>query len=151
VVQLGANQLESPVPRTPAEALTVVRPDTTVTQPRLTPPSSLTASERLEFAAIVSENQHLRRTDAMMLGLFVVTAAKAQKLARGKDVAAAEKAIKLSIALARSMRLTSQSVYDPKTIGRANRRPSLEEQRAIMEKMDREAWGDDAEDDNAET
>ena len=137
------------MPRTPAEALTVVRPDTTVTQPRLTPPSTLTASERLEFAAIVSENQHLRRTDRAMLALYVVTVAKAARLARSKDLAAAEKAAKLSIALARSMRITAQSVCDPKTIGRGNRQVERQAQAAaILAEWDEEYRVDD---DDADT
>jgi hypothetical protein len=137
------------VPRVAAEALTVVRPDTTVAQPRLSPPASLTTSERLEFVAIVAENQHLRRTDAQMLALYVITAGKAAKLARGKDLSATEKAVRLTISLARAMRLTQQAQRDPITVGRGNRKAErLAEAAAIMKKMDREAWGDDAEDDD---
>jgi hypothetical protein len=137
------------VPRQAAEALTVVRPDTTVAQPRLTPPASLTNSERLEFTAIVAENQHLRRTDAQMLALYVITVAKAAKLARLKDIGAAERATRVAISLARAMRLTQQAQRDPVTVGRGNRKAErAAKAAAILAEWDAE-YG--REDDDADT
>ena len=124
------------MPRKSAAELSVMSPATTATSPRLSPPSSLSTAERLEFIAIAAENVHLRRTDAEMLAAYVVAATKVRKLARGNDVGPWEKATKVMMALARSMRLTQQSCTDPKTLSRARNKPDIE---AILREMN----GDD--------
>jgi len=124
------------MPRKSVAALSVMSPATTATSPRLIPPASLSSDERLEFLAIADENSHLRRTDAPMLGCYVTAVTRVQKLARSKDVAAWEKAIKVMLALARSLRLTQQSCTDPKTLTRSRNKPDIE---AILREMN----GDD--------
>jgi hypothetical protein len=127
------------MPRKSAAELAVVAPATTATAPRLSPPSSLTNAERLEFIALAAENKHLRRSDAPLLATYCMAVTRVQKLSRGKDVGAWAKATTLMLALARSMRLTQQAQRDPKVVGRQNGKPSLEQQRQIAEEMNREA------------
>jgi hypothetical protein len=140
------------MPRKSAAELSIVPPDATSARPRLSPPASLSNSERLEFIALADENRHLRRTDVVMLAAYVVGWTKVQKLARSKDVAPWERAVKTMLALARSMRLTQQSQRDPKVVGRLNGRVDAA---AIMREMNEAALeelnGDDMEVDDADT
>src|SRR5262249_20594565 len=130
------------MPRKSAADLCIVQPDATASSPRLTPPSSLTTAERLEFIALAVENKHLRRTDAPMLAAYCQAITRVAKLARGKDTGPWERAVKTMMLLARSMRLTQQSCTDPKTLARARSRPDVA---AIMEELNRAAFDDDDE------
>src|SRR5437868_5269278 len=122
------------MPRKSAAELAIVTPATTGTASRLTPPASLSTAERLEFIALAAENKHLRRTDAPMLATYCMAVTRVAKLSRGKDGALWERAIKVMLALARSMRLTQQAQADPKTVGRlANRIDPREIERQMNE------------------
>ena len=123
------------MPRKSAAELSVLSSAATATRPRLTPPSSLSTDERLEFIAIADDNRHLRRTDVAMLAAYVVAATKVQKLARSKDVGPWERATKVMMALARSLRLTQQSCTDPKTLTRSRSKPDIG---AILREMNGE-------------
>jgi hypothetical protein len=128
------------MPRKSAAAVSVVSPATTATAPRLSPPSSLSTAERLEFIALADENRHLRRTDAPMLAAYCQAITRVTKLAKGKDTGAWTKATTLMLALARSMRLTQQAQADPKTVGRQNRKPDAAALLALMNEMNDEAF-----------
>ena len=133
------------MPRVSAEersTLSLIKPDAIATRPRLSPPSSLTTAERLEFIAIAAENKHLRRTDAVMLASYVQAATRVAKLARSKQHGPWGRAVATMLALARSMRLTQQAQYDPKTVGRKNRRTDAVDAAAIMAQLNREAADD---------
>jgi hypothetical protein len=107
-------------------AATVVKLAATGTASRLTPPSFLATGERLLFAEIASANPHLTVTDASVLAIYVQATAKTAKLGKKSDVSAWEKAARLTMALARSLRLTPQSSIEPRTVGKHRRdvRPS---------------------------
>jgi hypothetical protein len=126
------------MPRKSAAELAIT-PATTAARPHLSPPSSLSTAERLEFIALADENRHLRRTDAPMLACYVMAVTKVQKLSRGRNVALWERATKTMLALARSMRLTQQAQRDPKVVGRMNGKPDAA---AILEEMNRAAFDD---------
>jgi hypothetical protein len=84
-------------------------------------PETLTADERLMFLALARENRHLRPSDAAMLACYCMATTKVMKLSRSKDVGPWERATRMMLALARSMRVTQQAQRDPKVVGRQNR------------------------------
>lgn len=94
--------------------------------PRLTPPACLTSTERAIFAELIesTDERHFARSDLPMIISYVQAVALARATAH-KPKARAEwrEAVKLQMALARSLRLTVQSRTDPKTVGR--RTPDL--------------------------
>jgi hypothetical protein len=117
--------------------LIVVQPDASGDGPRINPPASLTATERVLFLETVRHHQHLGPGDSVMIAAYVAASVKFQRLSRGReDVRDWEKAGRMMLALARSLRLTQQSATDAKTLARARSKPDA---RAIMEEMDREA------------
>src|SRR5690242_10457011 len=84
--------------------------------PRLKPAAPLSKSEQALFDELVSGNPHLRPTDSPLLAGFV--RASTNMLKRGVDVASWERSARVANQLARSLRLTPQSVYDPEKLGR---------------------------------
>jgi hypothetical protein len=107
--------------RKPKPSLTVVPLDVTIVRPRLTAPSILTKGERALFAEAAAINLHLRPADTPLLALYVQALAKTYRLARQSDaaaVAAWEKSARTTMALARSLRITTQSQVHPEFAGR---------------------------------
>jgi hypothetical protein len=89
-------------------------------QPRLQPPPYLTKRQRTEFTEIVdaASANHFVASDVPLIASLAQVNLLVRELARGKDFATYEKAIRMQVLLARSLRLTVQSRSDPKTIGR---------------------------------
>jgi hypothetical protein len=56
--------------------------------------------------------------DEPLLALFVLGLSKANELARGEDVAAWEKAVRVTLSIGTKLRLTPQATTDPQQIGR---------------------------------
>jgi hypothetical protein len=98
--------------------LTVVPLDLTGARPRLTAPSILTKGERALFAEVAAINPHLRPADVPLLAAYAQALTKVYKLARQSDAAAWERTARMALALARSLRITSQSQVHPETAGR---------------------------------
>jgi hypothetical protein len=89
------------------------------TRPRLTPPSSLTKSERSLFIELASGAEHLRPTDAPLLASYVQAIIASRRSARDPSkLDIWDKATRLQMSLATKLRLTAQSRADPKTVGR---------------------------------
>jgi hypothetical protein len=84
----------------------------------LTASSKLSTDEQSTFTKLALANQHLTPSDAPLLTLYVQSLSKAAKLARGKDVAAFDKAARLALIIGTKLRLTPQSSTDPQSIGR---------------------------------
>jgi hypothetical protein len=88
----------------------------------LTPPAMLTKSERLLFIEIVSTNPHLVDADGPIVAAYSQAMVKTYRLAKKPDfIAEWEKAGRLTLALARSLRLTPQAAIDPQALGRHRR------------------------------
>lgn len=89
-------------------------------QPRLDPPAYLTKRARTEFTEIVeaAAANHFVASDVKLIASLAQVNLLVRELARGKDFATYEKAIRMQVLLSRSLRLTVQSRSDPKTIGR---------------------------------
>ena len=96
----------------------IVPIDAKSTRSRPTAPSSLTKAEAATFNELAAVNRHLTQTDAPLLAAFAQAVAKASKLAKAQDVQSWERACRVMLALARSLRLTPQSTTDPQAIGR---------------------------------
>jgi hypothetical protein len=87
-----------------------------VTRPALTPLSSLTKSEAMLFHHLVTTNGHLRQADIPMLELLCVAYSVAKQRKGGGDEW--ERANRVVLALARSLRLTCQSTVEGRKAGR---------------------------------
>src|SRR5262245_45681537 len=88
---------------------------------KLEPPAYLTAPERELFEELIagSAPEHFRVTDLPVLVSLVQCTLLARSVGRDPDqIAGFEKVARLQAALATKLRLTPQSRYDPKTIGR---------------------------------
>src|SRR6516162_824157 len=93
----------------------------TDTRPRLNPPAILSTAEATLFEELAAANPHLGVSDVALLAAFTQAVIKTQRLAKKSDIAAWERAGRLALSLARSLRLTQQSISDAKTAGRAKR------------------------------
>src|SRR6478672_9558846 len=98
--------------------LTVVPTELTGARPRLTAPSILTKLERDLFADVAAINPHLRPADVPLLAAYAQALHMTYKLARQSDTAAWERSARVAMALARSLRITTQSQVHPETAGR---------------------------------
>ena len=89
-------------------------------QPKLQPPPYLTKRQRTEFSEIVdtAAANHFVASDVKLIASLAQVNLLVRELARGKDFASYEKAVRMQVLLARSLRLTVQSRSDPKTVGR---------------------------------
>jgi hypothetical protein len=116
------------MPRRSAAELNVVKPATNPPSSRLNPPPILNDDERQLFVMLAAENTHLRRSDNPILAAYCMTATKVQELSRSDDVTSWEKALKMLVVLARTMRISQQSMRDPITVARQTRND--EEQKA---------------------
>ncbi len=88
---------------------------------RLTAPASLTTKERAMFDDLLSSvgDNHLVASDLPLIVSYVQACIDAQSLARKPSQRSEwREAVKLQMALARSLRLTVQSRVDPKSITR---------------------------------
>jgi|GEM_PF-5305387 hypothetical protein len=88
---------------------------------RLTAPASLTTKERAAFTELVASvgDGHLVASDIPLIISYVQSCMDAQSLAHKPSQRSEwREAVKLQMALARSLRLTVQSRVDPKTITR---------------------------------
>jgi hypothetical protein len=103
--------------RKSAAAASVVQIAATPRRPRLTPPPTLSIEEQSTFNALLSDNPHLSKSEPLLM-LYVLALSKAVKLARGKDVAAWEKAVRLALSVGTKLRITPQSTQDPQALGR---------------------------------
>jgi hypothetical protein len=104
--------------RKSAAAASVVQMAATPRRPRLSPPSSLSTHEQSTFKTLLRDNPHLTASDEPLLTLYVQALEKAAKLARGNDVAAWEKAVRLALSVGTKLRVTPQSTQDPQALGR---------------------------------
>lgn len=101
----------------------VVAFDASRTRPRLTPPSILTKAERALFAEVVANNAHLRAGDVPMLGAYVQALTRTYRLSKRNDAASSkswQEAARVSLAMARSLRLTAINQTHRDTVGRQN-------------------------------
>jgi hypothetical protein len=86
---------------------------------RLNPPSSLNKAERLEFAELAVNAPHLKASDVPLLASLAQAIIVSRRAARDPSKAAVwERATRMQMALARSLRLTPQSRTDSRAIGR---------------------------------
>lgn len=83
--------------------------------PRLTPPSLLSNQEAQLFSELAAAAPHLSSTDTPILTSYVLAISKSNELSRSHDTASWEKTVRVMMALARTLRLTAQSLVDPKT------------------------------------
>jgi hypothetical protein len=116
---------------------------TTGTRQRLMPPPFLLTDEKSLFVELAARNAHLTPTDTPMLAAYCQAIVKTHHLAQGDDVGSWEKAGRLAMALARTLRLAPISGTHPERLGRQRRdaQPS-----PIAEYFaQREAEGDDDE------
>jgi hypothetical protein len=104
--------------------VSVVKLASTGKRSKPTVPSTLSTSEQEIFLQVLRQNPHLD-ADEPLLALYAQALAKAQKLAKGKDVAAWEKAARVAVVLATKLRATQMSAIDPVALGRrkADHRP----------------------------
>jgi len=109
------------MPRESAASLAIVRPSTKPSSSRLTPPPSLSGDERQLFATLVKENKHLRGSDLPFLVAFCQASTRVAKAARDPEVLKWERETRALVNLGRTMRLTQQSVHDPKALARRMR------------------------------
>lgn len=110
-------------------------------KPRLTPPTLLSKPERSLFVQIVANSPHLRPMDVPMLATYVQGLAKTYRLAKKSDadsLKAWNDTSRVVLALARSLRLTTQSQLGKGTAARAteNGTPLSYYARAAMEDAD---------------
>jgi hypothetical protein len=82
------------------------------------PTLPLTPEQRGIFDIVVDAHTHLVEGDGPLVTLYAISLAKAAKLAKGKDVAAFERAARVALATAVKLRCTPQSSIDPVTAGR---------------------------------
>jgi hypothetical protein len=108
-------------------AASVIKLAATDTRPKLTAPSCLTKPERIHFDQLVHANAHLTVSDVACLASFCQAASKAHKLGRGEDTKGWERATRVMMALARTLRLTAISSTHPDKLSRQRRdaRPSV--------------------------
>lgn len=99
-------------------AANVVSLAPTAMRSKLTVPSVLTSTERKLYVELVTHNPHLTPTDVPLLTGYVQALALMQKLVKRADIAGWERAGRMALALARSLRLTQRSV-DAKTVARS--------------------------------
>ena len=93
----------------------------TDTRMALSPVVHLTQLERSIFTVTVTRNPHLKPADVVMLTAFAKAAARVLKPGRFDNVADIDKSTRVMVLLGRSLRLTPQSLTDPKTVARARR------------------------------
>jgi hypothetical protein len=154
VFLLGGNAMAKPGPPNSYERNRVI-PLANAKLPKLTPPAILSKPERLLFIEIVSRQPHLVPADAPMVAAYTQALAKAFKLGRATDtasVAAWEKATRVALALARSLRLLPINSIDPQSLGR-RRKDRLESSPLdayFAANPDPEETDDDGEDDNGD-
>jgi hypothetical protein len=123
------------MPRRSAADLSTIRPPLNGRRPKLSPTSPLTSSEQTLFNRLQAANGHLCSTDEPLLTSFVQSISRAHQLGRdSKRVADWERACRTMMALARSLRMTQQSV-DAKTAGRRVRE-SQERSAALQTLLD---------------
>jgi|SoiMethySBSTD1v2_1073268.scaffolds.fasta_scaffold1440016_1 hypothetical protein len=94
---------------------------------KLEPPAYLTDPERELFEELIagSAPEHFRVTDLPVLVSLVQCTLLARSVGRDPDqIAGFEKAARLQATLATKLRLTPQSRYDPKNIGRQQLLPA---------------------------
>jgi hypothetical protein len=88
-------------------------------RPRLSPCRRLTKAEQQVFNLACAENRHLRAIDTPLLTTFAIATAKTYTKLKVEDF---DKLVRLSLAIARSLRLTQQSRTNPLTLSRAQQR-----------------------------
>lgn len=101
-----------------SSAANVISLATTGASSRLKPPPSLSTAESSLFVELALANVHLTISDVPILAAYAQAATKVLKLGRQKDVGQWEKVVRLTMALARTLRLTPQSCIEPRTVGR---------------------------------
>lgn len=106
----------------------IVHLATTGTRSRPTAPRCLTKAERTTFNEIAIANPHLKTTDAPILASFVQATTLSHRLGRSdraSDVPMWDRTTRMMLALARSLRLTVNSVTHPDKLGRARQDQEL--------------------------
>ena len=114
------------VPRRSAASLSVV-PIDAARVARLHPPTSLTKVERSIFLELAANAPHLKAADAMLLASLAQATNLSRRTARDPSKAAVwERATRMQVALARSLRLTPQSRVDARGAGRQQQSPGTD-------------------------
>jgi hypothetical protein len=93
-------------------------------QTPLTPIVRLNSLERSIFNLTVTRHRHLKPADVVLVTSFAKAAARVLKPSRLEDAAAIEKATRIMVLIARSLRLTPMNALDPRTVG-GHRRDAL--------------------------
>lgn len=101
----------------------IIRMPITARRPKLSPPKCLTKAEASLFTELLEEAPYLANYRDTTI-LYVQSLTRAQKLCRSGSVQESDKAIRLTMALARSLRLTPQSV-DRRTLERQRAKQAL--------------------------
>jgi hypothetical protein len=127
-----------------AMATKLVAIDATKLRPRLTATARLSQVEQTVFDLVARQNRHLVPGDAVLLTAFSQAAARTFKASKGKDAAGWERSARVMTLLARSLRLTPQSVADPQKLAR-QRRDRAEADVEALWLSNEEAFGDDDE------
>jgi len=84
-------------------------------RPTLTPCRPLSRSEKRVFDLVAKEHQHLRAIDAPLLTGFVIACAQ---MFTTKDASDFEKMARVALSFATRLRLSPQSITQPRTLGR---------------------------------
>jgi hypothetical protein len=122
------------LPRRSATSLSVVSLDA-ARSARLRPPTSLTKVEQSIFSELAANAPHLRAADVMLLASLAQATNLSRRTARDPSKAAVwERATRMQMALARSLRMTPQSRIDARAAGR--QQPLSESYYDLMESED---------------
>jgi hypothetical protein len=119
------------MPRKSADSNNAIRVATTQ-RPPLIPPKFLTSAERTIFIELAAQNQHLTPTHAPLLALYAQGVLKTSQMSREADINAWTKVGRMSLALARSLRLTVQSSTRPEKVSGQRRD---QQQRELAQQM----------------
>jgi hypothetical protein len=96
------------MPRRSQADLSTPRPPSNGKRPPITPTCPLTSSEKSLFTELLALNGHLGARDRALLTSYCQAVSKAQR--KSGDVADWERCCRTMLALARSLRLTEQSI-----------------------------------------
>jgi len=122
------------MPRQSAAHLSIVPLAGSPKRPKLIPLGSLSKPERRVFDHLVRTNGHLRQADIPMLQLLCAAYCRAMSKKPGGDDW--ERANRIVLALARSLRLTVQATIEPRTVARQRALAELDRGRNPWDRHD---------------
>jgi hypothetical protein len=102
-------------------SLTAVSPTTTGTRTRPTAPATLSSAEKSTFNQVVAQNTHLIAADGALLGVYITALTQMHRASKCDDGRAWERAAKIAMQAARSLRVTPISATHPDSLARQRR------------------------------